>query len=44
MIMERGKMVNKLKSIIKRIPLLNNLVKIIYIVIMKFRFPGSKEY
>jgi SAM-dependent methyltransferase len=42
--MESDKMENKLKAIIKRIPLLNNVAKIVFVAIMKFRFPGSKEY
>jgi len=39
-----NKMKNKLKTIIKRIPLINNIAKIVFIAIMTFRFPGSKEY
>jgi len=42
--MDNSKMKNKLKAIIKRIPLLNNTAKIVYITVIKFQFPGSKEY
>lgn len=37
-------MKNKLKDIIKRIHLLNNIAEIIYFSLIKIRFPGSKEY
>ena len=35
---------NKLKAIIKKTPLLNEVAKVIYVIVMKFRFSGSKEY